>query len=97
MLLAVLLGAVALMSLAGWSIARRGIRPLTRLAEATHRISASRLQERVTAQDWPSELTSLASAFDEMLGRLEDSFQRLSDFSANIAHALRNPINNLRG
>jgi two-component system heavy metal sensor histidine kinase CusS len=40
---------------------------------------------------------SLARAFDGMLDRLEDSFDRLSRFSADLAHELRTPINNLRG
>ncbi len=46
---------------------------------------------------WPQELISLARAFDGMLDRLEDSFNRLSQFSADLAHELRTPINNLRG
>ena len=46
---------------------------------------------------WPRELAGLASEFDAMLQRLEDSFQRLSQFSADIAHELRTPINNLMG
>jgi two-component system, OmpR family, heavy metal sensor histidine kinase CusS len=42
-------------------------------------------------------LTDLATAFDAMLQRLEDSFTRLSQFSADIAHELRTPVNNIRG
>jgi len=37
----------------------------------------------------------LVVAFNEMLDRLHDSFQRLSQFSADLAHDLRTPINNL--
>lgn len=96
-LLIVLVVGVTLMGLAGWLIARRGVRPLWELAEATGRITASRLNERVSGQQWPAELGRLAGAFDEMLVRLEDSFRRLTDFSSDLAHALRNPINNLRG
>ena len=44
----------------------------------------------------PSELYTFASHFNDMLGRLEDSFGRLSRFSADIAHELRSPVNNLR-
>jgi two-component system heavy metal sensor histidine kinase CusS len=39
----------------------------------------------------------LATSFDEMLDRLEDSFARLSRFSTDIAHELRTPLNNLMG
>jgi two-component system heavy metal sensor histidine kinase CusS len=78
-------------------IIRRGMRPLTEITETTQRISASRLHERVAALRWPKELTPLAIAFDDMLDRLEDSFSRLSRFSADLAHELRTPINSLMG
>jgi two-component system heavy metal sensor histidine kinase CusS len=42
-------------------------------------------------------LQPLAIAFDQMLDRLEDSFTRLSRFSADLAHELRTPIANIRG
>lgn len=78
-------------------VIRRGMRPLKEITEATQRISASRLHERVAASRWPKELTPLAAAFDDMLDRLEDSFSRLSRFSADLAHELRTPINSLMG
>lgn len=43
----------------------------------------------------PAELAELAHSFNAMLGRLDDSFQRLSAFSADIAHELRTPLSNL--
>jgi two-component system heavy metal sensor histidine kinase CusS len=46
---------------------------------------------------WPGELQPLALGFNNMLGRLEDSFTRLSQFSADLAHELRTPISILRG
>ena len=46
---------------------------------------------------WPDELQPLALGFNKMLGRLEDSFTRLSQFSADLAHELRTPIAILRG
>lgn len=64
---------------------------------ATDRISASQLHERIAGDGWPRELASLARGFDRMLDRLEDSFKRLSQFSADLAHELRTLINNLRG
>lgn len=60
-------------------------------------MTASQLHERIGGDGWPAELASLARSFDRMLDRLEDSFQRLSQFSADLAHELRTPINNLRG
>ncbi len=93
---AVLLG-VLFSVVAGAFVARRGMRPLAELTRATDRISASQLHERIAGDGWPKELASLARGFDRMLDRLEDSFKRLSQFSADLAHELRTPINNLRG
>jgi len=84
-------------SLISMVIIRRGMRPLAEITETSQRISASRLHERVAASRWPKELTPLAVAFDDMLDRLEDSFNRLSRFSADLAHELRTPINGLMG
>ena len=82
---------------AGVFIARKGLQPLEEMAQATERVSASQLHERIVADGWPKELMSLAKGFDRMLDRLEDSFARLSQFSGDLAHELRTPINNLRG
>jgi two-component system, OmpR family, heavy metal sensor histidine kinase CusS len=84
-------------TLIGIAIVRRGMRPLERIASAASRITASRLHERVRLGEWPAELMPLATAFDEMLERLEDSFRRLSQFSADLAHELRTPLSNLMG
>ncbi|HVV70911.1 MAG TPA: heavy metal sensor histidine kinase, partial [Verrucomicrobiae bacterium] len=82
---------------AGVFIARKGMEPLTDIAKTAHGITASHLHERIAASRWPAELRELAGAFDAMLDRLEASFTRLSQFSADLAHELRTPINNLRG
>ena len=78
-------------------VARRGMRPLAAITEATQRITATELHARIGPVRWPRELTALATTFDAMLTRLEDSFTRLSQFSVDLAHELRTPINNLMG
>jgi two-component system heavy metal sensor histidine kinase CusS len=78
-------------------VARSGLQPLKEITRATEHITASQLHERLAARGWPEELDSLGRSFDRMLDRLEDSFQRLSQFSADLAHELRTPVNNLRG
>lgn len=91
MLVAALLTAVV-----GMLIARRGMQPVREIALAAGRISAGQMAERIPEQNVPPELAGLVSAFNAMLGRLEESFQRLSDFSADLAHELRTPIHSLR-
>ncbi len=82
---------------AGVSIARKGMQPLREITSLARRITAVQLGDRIDAARWPRELKDLATAFDEMLNRLEDSFTQLSQFSADLAHELRTPINNLLG
>ena len=65
---------------------------MTRVAQ---RITASRLHDRLPMASLPTELVDLATAFNGMLARLEDSFRRLSEFSSDLAHELRTPIGSL--
>lgn len=84
-------------ALLGLVIVRLSMRPVKRITQAVEHITVAKLNERIARRDWPVELSGLARAFDEMLGRLEDSFSRLSHFSADLAHELRTPVTNLRG
>ncbi|ODT84678.1 MAG: hypothetical protein ABS69_02580 [Nitrosomonadales bacterium SCN 54-20] len=93
----VLLTGILVSAAIGAIIARRGMKPLVDITGVAERITASQLHERIDVVPWPQELVSLARAFDAMLDRLEDSFDRLFQFSADLAHELRTPINNLRG
>ncbi|MCL4527176.1 MAG: heavy metal sensor histidine kinase [Gammaproteobacteria bacterium] len=82
---------------AGYLIARRGLRPVAHLAQIIDELGAGQLHRRVADEHWPSELRTLAANFDRLLGRLETSFNRISRFSADIAHELRTPLHILRG
>ncbi|MES2919358.1 MAG: HAMP domain-containing protein [Pseudomonadota bacterium] len=79
----------------GWLAVQRGLRPVTKMAEVAQGISAHRLQERLEVDVVPRELRPLARSFNAMLDRLADSLTRLSDFSSDLAHELRTPINTL--
>ena len=96
-LLIVLIIALALCSAIGFAIARGGMRPVARIIRTTRLIRSSTLHERLDTARLPTELQSLAGTFNDMLDRLEDSFAQISQFSADVAHELRTPINNLRG
>ncbi|WP_419736623.1 heavy metal sensor histidine kinase [Pseudomonas sp. COR18] len=88
------LSALATALLGAWA-ARSGLRPLRRMSEVAGGICAHSLTQRLDIGQMPAELAELGQAFNAMLGRLEDSFQRLSAFSADIAHELRTPLSNL--
>lgn len=96
-ILLVLLCGLLLAAIAGGWITRRGLRPIRLITHATERIGAQQLQDRIEAGPWPRELIALAGAFDRMLDRLQEAFERLTRFSADLAHELRTPVNNLVG
>lgn len=90
------LAAAVLTALTGAWLVNYGIRPVRDLARIASRFSAGKLAERLPEQGVPLEMRELVVAFNAMLGRLEESFSRLSDFSADLAHELRTPIHALR-
>jgi two-component system, OmpR family, heavy metal sensor histidine kinase CusS len=93
----VLAGGVVASALIAVMVTRRGLRRLREMTELVGRIGPTHLSERVASTGWPRELQPLANAFDDMLKRLDDSFTRLSQFSADLAHELRTPIANMLG
>jgi two-component system, OmpR family, heavy metal sensor histidine kinase CusS len=93
----VLSGSVLASAFIGVIVTKRGLRPLREMTQSVARIGPTHLKERVTPAEWPRELKPLAIAFDDMLKRLDDSFTRLSQFSADLAHELRTPIANMTG
>jgi len=96
LLVAVLCGSIVAGAL-GFLLARRGLRPLRRMAGDAAAVTTSRLATRLDADGVPAELRELAGELNGMLARLQDSFTRLSTFSADLAHDFRTPISNLVG
>ena len=93
----ILLAVSVIFPFVGYRIARHAIRPVEDIAATARKITSLNLRERIKAEGYPSELALLAETFNEMLDRLEESFDRISKFSADIAHDLRTPVNNIRG
>jgi two-component system, OmpR family, heavy metal sensor histidine kinase CusS len=96
LIIVVAAGSIAAAALAV-TVTRRGLRPLTKMRRLLERVQPEHLNERIDPARWPLELRPLASSFDDMLERLEASFTRLSQFSADLAHELRTPIGNMLG
>lgn len=89
-----LAGSLCLMLL-GWFAVRQGLKPVQSMTEVAKGISAQNLSQRLVVKNIPTELQPLAIAFNDMLDRLEIALEKLSDFSSDLAHEFRTPINNL--
>ncbi|MBB4516964.1 heavy metal sensor histidine kinase [Paraburkholderia fungorum] len=94
--LATLTGMLAATLLA-YYVLRRTFRPVREIATRAAQISPASLSVRLDSEAAPLELRQLTHAFNAMLDRLADGFQRLSQFSADLAHEIRTPVGALIG
>jgi signal transduction histidine kinase len=76
----------------GWLMAGRALRPLRTITNAAREISASNLHRRLALQGPDDELKQLGNTFDDLLGRLETTFEAQRRFVANASHELRTPL-----
>ncbi|CAM3343918.1 Sensor protein [Bordetella sputigena] len=91
--------AAAFLSIAvlGYLALRRGLRPLRAMARQAARVTPASLDQRLNLADTPHELRELTASFNAMLDRLADGYERLTQFSADLAHEIRTPIGALMG
>jgi len=81
--------------LAAWFGVHQGHSPIRKLRDSIGDIQVDRLDRRLDTSTVPSELVTLVDSFNHMISRLEESFVKLSHFSADIAHELRTPLTNI--
>lgn len=84
-------------STGAWLIARTSLAPLHRFHWLAANVGAQSLSQRVSDAGLPAELAELAREFNGMLERIDAGYQRLQEFSGDLAHELRTPIATLLG
>ena len=89
--------ALLLAGVGGYFVASRALLPIDRITRTAQVINASDLSRRIDYTGPPDELGRLAAIFDEMLDRLQSSFDRERRFTADAAHELRTPLTALKG
>jgi len=81
----------------GFLLADRSLRPLGRMVEQARGITGRNLHHRLDIGPSTEELATLAAAFNELLARLDASFDTMRRFMADASHELRTPIAVIRG
>lgn len=87
--------AIVVCGFLSWLAARQGLAPLREMRSRAAAVTSQKLTERMPVEAVPVEMADLAQELNRMLDRLQEDFQRLTDFSSDLAHELRTPISNL--
>lgn len=76
----------------GWFLARQGLAPVTAMARSAREIGAGSLDRQLPVVNARDELGQLATTFNDLLARLNASFEEQRRFMADASHELRNPL-----
>jgi heavy metal sensor kinase len=87
---------LVLAALGGYWMSRRALEPVDEIIRAARNIGVTSLSSRLAVPQTGDELERLASTLNEMLARLETSFHRITQFTADASHELRTPISLMR-
>jgi heavy metal sensor kinase len=87
---------LALAGIAGYVLTRSALAPLQEMAGRAGQITSERLHERLPVGEAGDELDHLARVFNNLLARLEQSFEQLRRFTSDASHELRTPLASVR-
>ncbi len=88
--------AILVAGLGGYFLAKKFLAPVEQMAGKARKIGEENLQERLPVGNADDELGNLAKVFNELLERLQKSFERLKQFTSDAAHELRTPLTAIR-
>ncbi|MFW6161981.1 MAG: sensor histidine kinase, partial [Planctomycetota bacterium] len=81
----------------GYALARKVLRPINEMAGTARAITSAKLDQRLDRSGSGDEFDMLAATLNDMIERLEKSFDMLRQFAADAAHELRTPLTIMKG
>jgi heavy metal sensor kinase len=84
--------ALLLASAGGYWVSRRALEPVDRITRSARAITAANLSQRIEMPPTDDELARLTETLNDMIGRLEAAFRKISQFTADASHELRTPL-----
>ncbi|HTX17622.1 MAG TPA: ATP-binding protein [Bacteroidota bacterium] len=89
--------ALILSVLGGWFLANKSLKPVDKITRTARAITAQNLDQRIVTVDVDDEIGRLILTINEMIGRLQSSFDQIKQFSIDASHELRTPLTVMRG
>ncbi|HEY9167787.1 MAG TPA: ATP-binding protein [Candidatus Kryptonia bacterium] len=81
----------------GYFLAKQSLRPVDRITQTAREITARNLRQQIEVANPRDEIGRLAETLNDMISRLEASFEQVSQFSIDASHELRTPLTIMRG
>ncbi|EON14550.1 heavy metal sensor histidine kinase [Pandoraea sp. SD6-2] len=91
------LSGMLLSFLISWLLVRAALQPLRDLDSQVEAVTVDKLDTQIKIEGASSEVEVVATSLNSMIRRLHDGFERMSQYTADLAHDMRTPLGNLRG
>lgn len=88
---------IVLGSIGGWFLAKKSLLPISYIITKTKTITSENLGERLVPRGTGDEMDELIETINGMISRLDESFKRITEFTADVSHELKTPISAMKG
>jgi heavy metal sensor kinase len=89
--------ALMVASMGGQFLAHKALKPVDNITQTARMITSQNLNQRIIPPKVKDEISRLTDTFNEMISRLDQSFQQIKQFSSDASHELKTPLTILKG